>query len=433
MPARSILLVSYFFPPTRDTGAQRPAAMAKYLARLGHRVTVLTTSAFGAVAGTDAEHAGGVEIIPSADLQTYRARLAGHERIDSLFDSDTYSGKPHPLSYAVIPEPLRLAWAPFARRQALRAHRERHFDVVITTSPPESVHLIGRALARKGVPWIADIRDAWTFEPLRPRFPLAVQRRADERLERRLLGAADGVICVSEPAAADLRSRRIADPMVIANAWDPDDDPPQEAVAAAAGVLDPDRVTLLYTGRFGSYGRDPGAFVEGLGALAGSHPERARRLEVAIAGPLRPDERALLESDLDPIRITLLGSVERERSLALQRHADALLLLAQPARSQLVNFKLFEYLAAGRPILGLCAGTEAGRILGGAGVPTVAADDAEAVAAALGSLVEDGLDVPPAELGERYRYPATAEAISALAERVIAERGGAVSPDARGA
>ncbi|MBK5118223.1 MAG: hypothetical protein JJE23_15085, partial [Thermoleophilia bacterium] len=123
----------------------------------------------------------------------------------------------------------------------------------------------------------------------------------------------------------------------------------------------------------------------------------------------------------------------RERSLALQRHADALLLLAQPARSQLVNFKLFEYLAAGRPILGLCAGTEAGRILGGAGVPTVAADDAGAVAAALGSLVEDGLGVPPAELGERYRYPATAEAISALAERVIAERGGAVSPDARGA
>ncbi|TFG69655.1 MAG: hypothetical protein E4H22_06595, partial [Solirubrobacterales bacterium] len=158
MPARSILLVSYFFPPTRDTGAQRPAAMAKYLARLGHRVTVLTTSAFGAVAGTGAEHAGGVEIIPSADLQTYRARLAGHERIDSLFDSDTYSGKPHPLSYVVIPEPLRVAWAPFARRQALRAHRERHFDVVITTSPPESVHLIGRALARKGVPWIADIR-----------------------------------------------------------------------------------------------------------------------------------------------------------------------------------------------------------------------------------------------------------------------------------
>ena len=45
--SRSLLLVSYFYPPTRDTGAQRPAAMAKWLARSGWDVTVLTTSAFG--------------------------------------------------------------------------------------------------------------------------------------------------------------------------------------------------------------------------------------------------------------------------------------------------------------------------------------------------------------------------------------------------
>ncbi len=114
---RSILLVSYFFPPTRDTGAQRPAAMAKYLARLGHRVTVLTTTAFG----TDASGPGleEVEVLRAGDLQAWRAKRAGHERIDSLFDSDTYSGKPHPLSYAIHPEPLRLAWGPFARRAAL--------------------------------------------------------------------------------------------------------------------------------------------------------------------------------------------------------------------------------------------------------------------------------------------------------------------------
>ena len=45
--AARILLVSYFYPPCRDTGALRPAAMAKYLRRLGHEVEVLTTSAYG--------------------------------------------------------------------------------------------------------------------------------------------------------------------------------------------------------------------------------------------------------------------------------------------------------------------------------------------------------------------------------------------------
>src|SRR5829696_5626557 len=45
--SRRILLVAYFYPPSRDTGVLRPAAIAKWLRRLGHEVTVLTTSAYG--------------------------------------------------------------------------------------------------------------------------------------------------------------------------------------------------------------------------------------------------------------------------------------------------------------------------------------------------------------------------------------------------
>ncbi len=120
-----------------------------------------------------------------------------------------------------MPEPLTVAWAPFARRRALRLHRERPFDCVITTSPPESAHSSAARFAAAGVAWVADVRDAWTFEPLRPTFPTAAQRRLDERLERRWLGTADVVVCVSEPAAADLRARGIAEAVVIANGWDP--------------------------------------------------------------------------------------------------------------------------------------------------------------------------------------------------------------------
>src|SRR5207247_10361573 len=54
----NLLLVAYFYPPCRDTGAHRPAAMAKWLRRLGHRVTVLATSAYGLGDGPDEE--GGV-------------------------------------------------------------------------------------------------------------------------------------------------------------------------------------------------------------------------------------------------------------------------------------------------------------------------------------------------------------------------------------
>lgn len=408
MSARRILLVSYFYPPSRDTGALRPAAMAKYLRRLGHEVEVVTTAAYG--------DDGDPTVHRTADAQLWRARRAGKDTVDALFDSDTYTGKPHPLSKAIVPEPLAVAWAPFARREALRLHRRQPFDCVITTSPPESVHAVGMALRRRGVPWVADVRDAWTFESLRPEFPTGAQRAMDRRLERRWLGAADVVVCVSEPAANDLRVRRIADPVVITNGWDDEAAPDP---APAADVLDPERFSLLYTGRFGSYGRDPAPLVEAIGRLAAEHSEAAARLELVVVGPLTDDEAQLMARDVSPARIVRAGSMPRERALALQREADALLLIAQPTRSQLLNIKVFEYLAAGRPILALAAGTDAGRVVAETGGEVVAADDPAAIVAALRALIERPPAPPAPDAVAPYAYPAPAERMAEAVEKAI--------------
>jgi glycosyltransferase involved in cell wall biosynthesis len=417
MTPRHILLVAYFYPPSTDTGARRPATMAKYLRRLGHRVTVLTTSAFGRGAPDE------TEVVRSADAQRWRARLRGHERVDSLFDSDTYSGKPHALSKVLVPEPLVAAWMPFARSAALRAHRHDPVDAVITTSPPESAHAVGRALARRGVPWLADVRDAWTFEPLRPSFPTAAQRRLDERLERRWLGDADAVVCVSRPAAEDLRARLGIEPVLVPNGWDPDERDGAEAPdgAGAGGAnLDPDRRSLVYTGRFGSYGRDPKPLVAALRRLALEDPECAERVELSIAGPLTEDETALfLNAKADPVRIRLLGSLPASEARALQRQADALLLIASSRRSQLANFKLFEYLGAERPILALAAGTEAGRIVTEAGGEAVSAGDEAAIAAALRRFATGELEPPAAAAVADYSYPSLAERMASAVELAI--------------
>ncbi|MGH2954410.1 MAG: glycosyltransferase family 4 protein [Solirubrobacterales bacterium] len=424
MPApRNLLLVAYFYPPCRDTGALRPAAMAKWLRRLGHEVTVLTTSAYGP--------AGDPDVVQTADAQRWRARLRGHDRVDALFDSDTYAGRPHTLSRVIVPEPLLAAWAPFARSRALRLNRTRRFDCVITSSPPESIHLVGRALRRRGVPWVADVRDGWTFEPLRPELPTALQRRLDERLERRWLGSADAVVCVSEPAARDLRDRGIADPILIPNGWDPELAPSETGrqgesadTDAAQALLDPDRISLVYTGRFGSYGRDPKALVEALGALARDNPEAAERLELVIAGPLTAAERELFAADVSPARIAIAGSLSRDRALTLQRQADALLLLAQPTRTQLLNIKLFEYLAAHRPILALAAGTEAGRVVTELGGASVRADDPAAIRAALERLAAGALEAPPANAARAYVYPGPAELMATAIDAATARTGG---------
>jgi glycosyltransferase involved in cell wall biosynthesis len=408
----NLLLVAYFYPPCPDTGAHRPAAMAKWLRRLGHRVTVLTTSAYGG-------HNDEEGVVRTADLQRLRARLHGHERIDALFDSDTYSGTPHPLSKLLVPEPLVASWAPFARSRALRLHRRHRFDCVITSSPPESAHVVGRALARRGVAWVVDLRDAWSFEPLRPPFPTAPQQSLDRMLERRWLASADEVVCVSRPAAEDLRQRLGIEPRMIPNGWDPELTKRDDEPGAIADMLEPKRISLVYTGRFGSYGRDPAPLVGALAELARRHPETAARLELVVAGPLTEAEAELMRTDVAPARIVVAGALPRQRALALQRTADALLLVAQPRRSQLLNFKLFEYLAAQKPILALAAGTEAGRISAEAGAAVVAADDPEAILEALRRVAGGELRPPDPRVVAEFAYPAPAERMAAAARSAI--------------
>ena len=191
--------------------------MAKWLRRLGHEVTVLTTSAYGEAA----DDAAG-DVVRTADAQRWRARLAGQDSVGAMFDSPTYSGRPHPLSRILVPEALVAAWLPFARSRALRLHaaaalrlRDHHLAARVgprgglALQPPR--HALGRRRARR-----MDVRVA------APQFPTAAQRRLDGWLERRWLGAADAVVCVSEPAAADLRRRGIATPRLVPNGWDPE-------------------------------------------------------------------------------------------------------------------------------------------------------------------------------------------------------------------
>lgn len=438
--SRRILLVAYFYPPCPDTGAHRPAAMAKYLRLAGHDVTVLTTRAYGELPD-DAEQ----EIVRTNDLQLLRARLAGQKRIKPVFQPGTTAGatsRPHLLSHVLFPEPLVAAWLPFARGRALRLHRERPFDCVITTSPPESVHLVGRALQRRGAAWVADLRDGWNFQPLRTRLPTRAQRSADARLERRLLGAAEVVTCVTEAMAADARNRLGARSAVVPSGFEPPEDgegSPAAAAAAASELLDPGRISIVYTGRFGHHRRDPTALIDALAELAREDPDVARRIELVFAGPYSADEQALLRRPVDPARIRIAGTLPREETIALQRQADALLLIYAgegragdgpgggpdgSAHPGLGSAKLFEYLGAGKPLLALAAGTEMGRLVAelDAGA-VVGAADAGAIKAALKQVADGRVGAATKEARSAYAYPRVAERMAEQIERAIARDG----------
>jgi hypothetical protein len=390
--------------------------MAKYLRRLGHRVTVLTTSAYGSTAATDPD------VARSADLRLLSARLR-RGRIRTIYSDDTATVRRHPLTYLTIPDRVVVSWVPFALGAALRLHAQRHFDAVVTTSPPQSAHFVGRALSAAGCGWVADLRDGWTFESVRPPFATAFQRRVDACLERRTLRAADVVTCVSKPVADDLRARLQLKATIVPNGFDPElGQGASDVNGGAEQQPSSDRVSIVYTGRFGGPGRDPRPLVAALRELATTEPRIAERLELVIAGPLLAEERREL-AGLDPILVSVRGLLPTGKALALQRSADALLLLASPVRTQLANLKLFEYLGAERPILGIAEGTEAGRILERAGVEVACADDRDAIKATFRRTVAGEVSTPDRAVAREYSYPAVAERMAAAIERAIAARG----------
>jgi glycosyltransferase involved in cell wall biosynthesis len=410
---RSILIVAQLTPPSGLIAARRAGAFAKYLGRLGHRVTVLTSRTSG-----EGEIDGAAEVVRTGDALA--TRLNWRRRHFEALSGGQQSGysPPSRLESLVVPDLAVGTWLPFALPRAVALARKRDFDVVLTTSPPQSAHLVGLALARRGLPWIAELRDGWTFEPPRRPWPSRAQRRLDAALERKVARRANAVVSVTEPIVADLRERLGANAVLITNGFDPEDVPD---VAGIAGLLDPDRHSFVHTGRLEAAGSSAVPLVEALRLLRRGSPEIAGRLEVVLAGPLSAHEQQLLAApDLDGL-VKVVGWLERPRALALQSAADTLLVVTEGAsRSSVATGKVFEYLAARKPILVLGEGTEAARIVADAGAGSAtSASDPGAIASGLRAALEGAPTVESRdEALERYSYPRLVERLAALIEEI---------------
>jgi glycosyltransferase involved in cell wall biosynthesis len=414
MPGRRLLVITYHWPPFTGAGAARWSSMVRHLRALGHEVTVITTSLWEPPAGDDAE--GVIRTRDLAAAGTLR-RLLRRPTGEAATGGGSASGGLR--SRLLVPDPYVVSWVPFAASAARRVLRRRPVDCVITSSPPDSVHLAALRLGRDRPPWIAELRDGWTYEPLRPPFPMGWQRRLDARLERRVATTADGLVGATGPIGDDLERRFGRPTSTVRNGWDLALEPAIEAAEPPA--LEDDRVNLVYTGSLGGIrGHDDRGLLAALREIAREDQELASRLRLVFAGPLTAAERAELGSaELTPV-VRVLGEVPRPQALRLQRDADALLLITSRDVSMATG-KLYEYLAAGHPILTLAGANEAARIVEETGTgEVVAPDDVPGIRRALAAIADGELERSYEPRGlEAYVYPAPANALAELIERVL--------------
>ena len=372
-----VLIVTLYFPPAGGGGVQRPLKFATHLPALGIETHVLAPDNPKWIHMDE-------ELLPPTQAWVHRVRYLGPK---GRRPSEELHGK-HGLERALTQArllPRRLVvpdeaatWNVTAIPAALRIARAEKIDVVLTTSPPGSVHFVGAAVKRAlGVRWIADLRDSLLAHQDRRSDTAAVRMKA--RTVRVVAGLvarrADAIVTAFDSIGDEMRALSPRGRIVtIPNGSDFDD---FEGMAYTPG----ERFRITHTGAFFGQ-RDPKPFLR---ALAESGLED---VVVRFVGGFRAADREFAESLGLADRVEVVPFVPRRQSLELQRDSEALLLILPEAGGRgtgVIPGKVFEYVAAERPILAAVPpGGAAAKLIDEIGAGIVApVDDVDALRAAL--------------------------------------------------
>lgn len=360
MKGKKLLMIINFFPPTAGGGVYRPLSFVKYLSRASWDVTVVTPRP-GEFWINDPE----LESQIPTDVRVIRTgSLSGQRALNALGRgrskrSSGGFGLLRSMGELFLVPDTYIGWVPFASRAASLLCREERFDLVYSTSPPDSSHLVGRSISRRsGLPWIADFRDPWISLHLR-RAPTSLHSSWHRRLERGVMEASAVIVTTrwhGEQLQSSFPDARIE---IVPNGFDDED------FEGLDGIERPPRpFTILHCGML-TLGRSIGPFLDGLSVFLGERPDARGNLRVVFLGSResRNEEMAAAAGLLDVVsfedNVSHAECVRRERSshvLLLLKHDD-------DRYRGLVPGKLYEYIGARRPILAVVPEGEAADIV----------------------------------------------------------------------
>jgi glycosyltransferase involved in cell wall biosynthesis len=348
-----LLLVAAEFPPRGGGGVIRVTKLVKYLARLGWSITVVCSDE--PVGATEdptllAEIPDHVRVArirgplrgPGATARTAVESARSHRGGGRLWDSARSAARAFALPDRWIGWSLRVG--------RLSATDVGAPDVIVSSGPPHSAHLAARRLARRfGVPFVIDLRDDWAGNPL---FASRAPWRdpIDDRIERRTVRRAAGIVVVSE-SSKELYARRypsIARRIhVIPNGFDPEDLPAGIGEHRPPGPGEP--VRFLHAGSLRYRQRDPGPLLEAFGRSARADST----LVLHLLGSVSPTNEARARAAIPAASLSLDGFVSHDEALRRMAAADVLVVISSvsEAGGGTLTGKIFECLAVRRPIL----------------------------------------------------------------------------------
>lgn len=348
-------MLCYHYPPSNNGGTERSVKFVQYLPEFGWSPKVITTNIYGK------SNSPKESVVYTPEVMALVRKLRSQK--PSQLSTPSKS-KPAFWRNFVVLDP-QIGWGVFAFWAGLREILQEGTDVIFSTSPPVSSHML--ALVLKWVtrkPWVMDLRDPWTFEPISHYLEQSPLRlRNEQRIERLCFRYADRIIINTPQSAARYQKiyPQFTDKMtVITNGFDTAE--MEQAINIVPSVMQNFEEGTFVISHTGNFERRPNVevdarpheFLRGIKHLIEARAVERNKLRVIFAGGLPSNFNTLIEEMALQDVVLLPGRLSHLETLSLIQRSD-LLMLYQPYGDGVtyVRGKLYEYLGSGKPILGI--------------------------------------------------------------------------------
>ena len=354
-----VLVITYYWPPAGGPGVQRWLSFVKYLP--GFEIEPIVLIPEGADypildASLSDEVPDSIEIHKLKIKEPYtvaRFFLGSKARtMSSGILKESGGNLAERLALWIrgnffIPD-ARKSWVKSAIRKASQIVADGDIGTVITTGPPHSIHLIGLGLKKQlGLNWIADFRDPWTSIGYHSKLRLTKSsQRKHKELESQVLNGADKLITTSRTTAEEFAKLTNSPIAVITNGFD-------STMERRESDLD-EYFSLSFIGSLLSR-RNPLNLWYSLAEIVKENKDFKEVLKIKLIGVVSDQVLSTIkELGLDGF-IQLVPYVEHKKAIEFQRQSQVLLLLEIDSEETrgIIPGKLFEYMAARRPILAI--------------------------------------------------------------------------------
>lgn len=360
---KKVLIITYYWPPTGGAGVQRWLKFSKYFRKFGWEPLIYTPSNPDFPINDDTL----LKDIP-ADLTVLKTQITepydiyrkimGKKKTETVNQGFLSEGKENTLMQSAMIWVRGNFFIPDARKFWIKPSvsylsdyiQKNKIDAVISTGPPHSMHLIAMGLKQKfNLPWIADFRDPWTQIDFYSQLKLSSYAdNKHKKLENQVLTLANKVVTVSPSCGTDLEKLGNRKIEVITNGFDTDD------FKFAANLKLIDGFLFHHVGALNK-DRNPYTLWKVLGNLCKENTELKKDLIIKFTGKTDAIAFESLKQN---------GIFDNAQKTDYLPHSEVVKLMVQspilllplnntPNNAGVLSGKLFEYLAAKRPIFGI--------------------------------------------------------------------------------